>query len=355
MRLMQPVIAFFLLLTLIIFCACNSKKQAPQLPPAQPPTQVDIIIAAGANISNTIEVNGTVVANESAELRPEISGRLTYLFVPEGKQVQQGTVLARINSADLQAQVNKSKVQLELAQQTEERLRKLLDIHGVNQADYDAALNNVNNLKADISYNEALIDKTVIRAPFTGIIGLRQVSPGAYVTPTNVIATIQQLSKLKIDFTLPEVYANYVKRGAYADVLVDEVNGKKEKALIVAVEPQVDLNTRNLKVRALLESSAATPGAFVKVYLVTATDRNSVMVPTNAIIPDAMNKKIVTVKNGKAVFADIETGVRKEGLIEVTKGLQPGDSIVVSGVLFARPNAPVQVRAVKKIEEVVQQ
>ncbi|QEC70217.1 efflux RND transporter periplasmic adaptor subunit [Panacibacter ginsenosidivorans] len=350
---MQRFIALLFITTLFFF-SCKSKKQAPQTPPASPPVEVDVIVAAGENISNSIEVNGTVVANESAELRPEISGRLTYLNVPEGKPVQQGTVLARINSADLEAQISKSKVQLDLAQQTEERLRKLLDIHGVNQADYDAALNNVNSLKADINYTEALIDKTVIRAPFTGVIGLRQVSPGAYVTPANIIATIQQVNKLKIDFTLPEAYANAVQRGAYIDVLTDEATGKKEKALIIATEPQVDINTRNLKVRAVLESSNANPGSFVKVYVVTGKDRSSVMVPTNAIIPDAMNKKIGTVKNGKAKFVDVETGVRKQGTIEVTKGVQAGDTIIVSGVLFARPNLPVQIRAVKKIDEVVE-
>ncbi|MEP6845209.1 MAG: efflux RND transporter periplasmic adaptor subunit [Panacibacter sp.] len=352
---MQRFVTLLLLVVIACVCSCGNKKQAPQQLPPAPPTQVDVIIAAGENISNIIEVNGTVVANESAELRPEISGRLIYLNVPEGKMVQQGTVLARINSADLEAQINKSKVQLALAEQTEERLRKLLDIRGVNQADYDAALNNVNGLKADINYTEALIDKTVIRAPFTGIIGLRQISPGAYVTPTNIIATIQQVSKLKIDFTLPEAYGSHVQRGAYVDVLTDEASGKKERAMIIATEPQADLNTRNLKVRAQLESSAATPGSFVKVYVSAGEDRNSVMVPTNAIIPDAMNKKIVTVKDGKALFVNIETGIRREGIIEVTSGLKAGDSIVVSGVLFARPNFPVKVRAVKKIGEVIQQ
>jgi len=352
---MRPVFSFFLLAIIVSISACKSKKQAPDRPPATPPPQVDVIIAAGENITNAIEVNGSVVANEAAELHPEISGRITYLNVPEGKMVQQGTVLARINSADLQAQIGKSKVQLELAKQTEARLRQLLDIGGVNQADYDAAVNNMHNIEADITYNEALLDKTIVRAPFTGVIGLRLVSPGAFVTPTDIIASIQQVSKLKIDFTLPESYADYVKRGAYVDVLLDEASGKKEKALIIATEPDVDINTRNIKARAILESTTATPGAFVKVYVTTGKDRNSVMIPTNAIIPDAMNKKAVTVKNNKAVFVNIETGVRREGIIEVTKGLQPGDSVVVSGVLFARPNGDVKVRAVKKLADVVQQ
>ena len=155
------------------------------------------MIASLQPVTNIIEANGTVIANESVELRPEVSGRLTYLNVPEGKQIAQGTVLARINSADLEAQLQKSKVQLELAQKTEERLRKLLDVQGINQSDYDAVVNQVNSLKADIAYTQTLIDKTVIRAPFSGTVGLRQVSPGAYVSPATIIATIQQLWESK--------------------------------------------------------------------------------------------------------------------------------------------------------------
>jgi len=338
---------------LILSAACNSKKQ----PPAKrqdSPVIVDVIIAGASTISNSLEVNGTVIANEYAELHPEVSGRLTYLNVPEGKSIPQGTIIARINDADLQAQLNKSQVQLELAKQTEERLHQLLDIKGVNQADYDAALSQVNNISADISYTRSLIDKTVIRAPFSGVAGLRQVSPGAYVTPATIIASMQQLSKVKIDFTLPEAYSASVQKGTYVDVLIDEANSKKHKALIIASEPQVDVNTRNLKVRAMLQDTIANPGSFVKVNIVLGKDKSSVLVPTNAIIPDAMNKKMVIVKNGNAVFVDVETGVRKEGAVEVTKGLQAGDTVVVSGVLFAKPNAPVQIRSVKQLKDVVQ-
>src|SRR5690349_2456818 len=198
--------------TIVSLVACKGKS-GPEKPRQNPPTTVDVIIAKTQPVDNTIEANGTVIANETVELRPEVSGRLTYLNVPEGKKVAQGTVLARINSADLVAQLQKSKAQLELAEITVQRLKTLLDVGGVNQSDYDAAVNTVNNFKADMAYTQTLIDKTVIRAPFSGTIGLRQVSPGAYVSPSNVIATIQQLSRSKIDFTLPEQYSNLVKIG----------------------------------------------------------------------------------------------------------------------------------------------
>ena len=181
-------------LSLLLMTACKSKQEAPKQNNAPQTVSVDVIIASPQTISNTIEANGSVVANEYVELHPEVSGRLTYLNVPEGTKVQQGTIIARINDADLQAQLIKSKVALDLAQKNEERLRKLLAINGVNQSDYDVALNAVNGYKADITYTQSLIDKTVLKAPFTGVIGLRQVSLGAYLSPTIVIISDRTLS-----------------------------------------------------------------------------------------------------------------------------------------------------------------
>src|SRR5262249_17838152 len=150
-------------------------------------TVVDVIVAKAQTITNHIEVNGTVVANEYVDLHPEASGRLIYLNVPEGRFVTAGTVIARVNDADLKAQIEKSKVQLDLAEKTEGRYKQLLSVNGINQSDYDAALNQVNGYKADIDYYQALLDKTVVKAPFDGTVGLRQVSLGAYVSPTTLI------------------------------------------------------------------------------------------------------------------------------------------------------------------------
>jgi len=284
-------------------------------------------------------------------LHPEISGRLTFLNVPEGKTVQQGTIIARINDADLQAQLTKEKVALELAKRTEERLRKLLLVDGINQADYDAAKTAIDSYKADIDYTEALIDKTVIRAPFTGEVGLRQVSTGAYLTPASLITTVQQNTKMKIDFTLPEMYSNVLKIGATVDVEADAAKGVKKKATIIAVEPQVNINTRNLKVRAILQDGTFNPGTFVKVYVASSVDTRVILVPTGCIIPDDKNKQLIVVKNGKANFVNVETGLRQADNIEITKGVQIGDSVVVTGILFARPKAAVKVRSVKTLDQ----
>ena len=339
------------MLLLCIFSACKKKIADKGKPKETPPVIVDVMIATPQPINDTVEANGTVVANEFLELHPEVSGRLTYLNIAEGKPVAQGTILAKINDADLRATLAKTRVQLDLAQKTEQRFKKLADVGGINLSDYDAALNTVNGYRADIQYTQAQIDKTVIRAPFSGIAGLRKVSPGAYVTPATALVTIQQVSKVKIDFTVPEMYSNMIKTG---QTVVAEYNGDEHNrgtALIVAVEPGANTNTRNLQVRALLEETDVNPGAFVKVFIDAGKGRSCVMVPTNAIIPNDKANQLIVVKKGIANFVNVQTGVRQANNIEITQGINAGDSVVVTGVLFARPKSKVKVRGIKKLSE----
>ncbi|MBL0356910.1 MAG: efflux RND transporter periplasmic adaptor subunit [Chitinophagaceae bacterium] len=349
---LKQVLVLCSLSLLFMLAQCNSASTKKDTPKEALPVLVDIMIAEKQPVNNIIEANGTVIANEYIELRSEVSGRLTYLNLAEGRAIAQGTVIARINDADLRAQIGKSKVQLDLAEKTVGRYKQLLDINGLNQADYDAAVNTVNGLKADMAYTQALIDKTVIKAPFSGVVGLRQVSPGAYITPSTIIATLQQTQQVKIDFTLPDMYADIIKNGAVIEVELDALTKKKSKAVIVAAEPGANTNTRNLKVRALLKDGTVNPGAFVKVYIDAGKERSSVKVPANCIIPDDRNNQVVLVKNGLASFANIQTGVREANSVEVISGINPGDSVVVTGVLFARPKSKLKVRSIKKQEEI---
>jgi membrane fusion protein (multidrug efflux system) len=334
----------------IIFSACKSDKKDAFLKNRHPEQIiVDVIIAYPTAVSTTIEANGTVVANEYVELHPEVSGRLTYLNVPEGRYIPKGTLIARINDADLQAQVNKSKVLLKLAEKTEQRLRKLLAVNGVNQADYDAAQSSVDGYKADIAYTQSLIDKTIIKAPFSGIVGLRQVSPGAYLTSSDIIATIQQLDKIKVDFTIPEEYTHLIKKGGTVEVETNDLKQTREKAVIIATEPQINQNTRNLKVRAVLQDNKINPGAFLKVYVSSGVDKKAIMVPTSVIIAEDINKQLVLVKNGRASFVNVQTGLREADNVEIRQGVNPGDTVVVTGGLFARPKAPLKIRSIKNL------
>ncbi len=342
----------FLIPFALFFIECGKKnKQEDLSKKADPPAVVDVMVAQNQSISSITEANGSILANEFVELHPEVSGRITYLNIPEGATVAKGTILARINDSDLQAQFNKTKVQIELSKKTEQRLTKLLSINGIGQAEYDAALNEVNTLNADLEYTKVLIDKTILRAPFSGVIGLRQISQGAYVTPATILATMQQVNKLKVDFTVPEEYSGIIRKGSIVEVAVEGQNNARCKAVVIAREPQINQTTRNLLIRATLSNCTANPGTFAKVYFNAGTARNSITIPTNAIIPDDKNKKIVVVKGGKATYVVIETGVRKESFVEVTKGISVGDTVVVDGVLFARPDKPVKIRSVKTNEQ----
>lgn len=351
---MKKIYISVLLVSVLLACKGKKEEKTSGGKPGGSPALVDVLIAAPEVLSNTLEANGTVVAQEWVELRPEVQGRLTFLQVPEGTVVNQGTVIARINDADLQAQINKTKVQLDLAQKTEARIAKLIAVGGINQADYDAALNQVNSLKADLVYTQSLIDKTVLKAPFTGLLGLRQVSPGAFVSPQTVIATLQQVDKMKVDFTVPEKYARLIRKGAEVQVQTDLSSADRHRAVITATEPQINSVSRNLRVRAVLQGARPNPGSFVKVYLTRRQDQPSILVPTNSIIPDDKSKQVVLIKDGKAMFTNVTTGIRTEDMVEVLSGVKKGDSVVVSGVLFCRPKSPVKIRGVKTVEQLKQ-
>lgn len=345
----------FVIVSLLLLAACKAKQEpAKSKENAPQKVLVDVMVASAHTIQNTVEANGAVIADEFVELRSEVNGRLVYVNIQEGAQVEKGTVLAKINDADLQAQLNKAKVSLSLATKTEERLRKLLSISGINQADYDVALNQVNSLKADIAYTQAMIEKTVLRAPFSGTLGLRQVSMGAYLTAANVITTVQKLDRKKIDFTLPETYRSLIVKGKQIDVLVPGKIIQSLTAEIIATEPQANSLSRNIKVRAILNGGNLTPGAYVKVKLANSSINNTILVPTNCIIPDDKKKQLVLVKEGKALFTTVETGERTAGMIEILKGVNPGDSVVVTGVLFAKPKADLKIRSIKTFEQLNQ-
>jgi membrane fusion protein (multidrug efflux system) len=354
LSLFRPLHISCLLVIFIFSYSCGYKKAATNSVAPDPPTIVDVLVAKPQTITDTVEANGTVVANEYAVLHPEVSGRITYLDVPEGKFIPKGTIIARINDADLEAQIAKSQVLLDLAQKTADRYAKLIEVNGINQSDYDAALNTVAGYKADIVYTQALIDKTIIRAPFDGVAGLRLVSPGAYVSPTDVIASMQNIEKLKIDFTIPQEYAGIIQKGNLVDVESD--NGAVAtvvQAEIVAIEPQVNQSSHNIRVRAVLSEGKLNPGTFVKVYVVKHSSNYGIMVPTNAIIPEDINNQLVLVKNGKARIVEVQTGLRQANNVEITKGINAGDTIVVTGVLFAKPDAALTVRNILSLEKPV--
>jgi len=342
-------VAFILILGLF---ACKEKTKPTDKFNVNAPVSVDIAIAAAQVVDKVIEVNGSVVASEFVDIRPESNGRIVFLQIPEGKMVTAGTVLAKLNDADLQAQMQKIKVQLALAIINEQRNYKLLEAKGINQSDYDISLQQVNSLKADIAYTQSLIDKTVIKAPFAGQMGLKQVSLGAYISTATTIVSLQKVDQLKVDFTLPEIYQNYIKVGKKVTVESIANPGVKMNATISAIEPQIIATSRNIKVRANLQGKLL-PGAYTKVFLGENQQKPSILVPSNIIIPDSKVKQLVVVREGKAKFISVETGYRTASAVEITAGVKLGDSLVVAGMLFVRDGSDLKIGKTLPLVEII--
>ena len=331
----------------VLLLSCKGKKEGekgPAAPAAAAPLVVEAMIARPTSLSADIEIPGTIQASESTEIHPEIAGRITQLNVNEGKNVSKGTLLVKLFDGDLQAQMRKLKVQLQIAEQTEKRQAELLKIQGISQQEYDLSLLQVNNLNADMDIVRQAIIKTEIRAPFTGRLGLRNVSPGAYITPSTIVTTISQLNNLKIQFNVPERYSPQVKNGMTVVFSVDG-SPKTYTAKVSATEVHVEENTRSLAVRALIQNPDAslTPGAFAKVKIQLGENENALLIPNNAIIPIGRKKQIFLYQGGKAAPVDIVTGIRDSTNIQVLEGIKAGDTVITSAILFLRPASPVTI------------
>jgi len=285
------------------------------------------------------------LATEEAELKTEASGRVVFLQLPEGKAVKAGTLLLKVNDADLQAQLNKTKIQLKLAFDTERRVHRLLQIEGTSKQEHDNAIAALHSLKADSAYIQAQIAKTEIHAPFDGVIGIRNVSVGSYVTPLLAVAKIHQINPIKIDFSLPEKYTSLLTVG-------DQIRFKTESspqsfsAKITVKDPEVDLTTRSVRYRAFCQNpkEVLIPGSYARVEIPLKKSGEYLFVPTEAVVPFLKGKKVFVVKNGQAEEKIVETGLRTEEHIQVLSGLETGDSVVVNGNFQLKKGAAVRVK-----------
>lgn len=313
----------------------------------RPPARVDAFIVTTQTVSESIEVSGTIVAEQSTEIHPEVSGRIIALNVREGVVVGKGAMLAKLYDADLQAQKRKIEVQLQIARQTEARYEELQKIGGISKQDYDVTVLQVNNLRADLDIINTAISRTVIRAPFSGKLGLKMVSTGAFVTPLSVITSIQKTNELRLDFTVPEKYSSQIKNGQYVNFTV-EGSERNYTATVFATESGIQENTRSLTIRARVKGYEAglIPGSFARVRLSFEPNTNALMVPTQAVIPQARGKKIYLYKNGIVESVEVETGVRDSSNVQVLSGLVKGDTVITTGLLGLKPKAKVIIKSI---------
>jgi membrane fusion protein, multidrug efflux system len=288
---------------------------------------------------------GSLIADESVMIRPEIDGRLVGIHFEEGQTIAKGARLVTLDPAELQAQLAQAQAQARTELQRYERAKELLAQQFVSREAVDLAKNNLDRADALRREAEARLSKTEIRAPFSGTVGLRSVSPGAYVKKGDDIARLENLGAIKVDFRVPEGYVSKLHAGQEIAVRLDAFPGEAFTGRIFAVEPVVDERTRTIVLRGRIrnDNMKLKPGMFVRVALVTDKRQNAITVPEQAIWPIGQENFVYRVQDGKAVQTKIAITSRRPGSVEIGTGLSAGDVVVTEGQMKLKDGAPVMV------------
>ncbi len=306
------------------------------------------LLASGYVINPTdmdelVYSTGSLIPDEEVELSFETSGKVVGIYFKEGSRVQKGDLLAKLNDQPLQAQLMKLDAQLKLSKEREFRQRQLLDKDAISQESYDQVSTELQSIEADIMLIKARISETELRAPFDGIVGLRMISEGAITNTQTTIVRLVKISPLKIEFSIPERYAGEVSSGFPISFVIDG-NPKIFTAMVYAVEPKVDLNTRTIVARAMYpnKNEELKPGRYASVRALLSKIEHTIKVPTQAIIPEMEGEKVFVYKDGIAKEVKITIGLRTESHVQVRSGLSFGDTLLTSAILQLRHNIPVQ-------------
>jgi membrane fusion protein, multidrug efflux system len=339
-----------LLLSVKLLFFPNGKKAGIRKDLKNSAYPVSVYVVGKEALEEKLYANGTLVPFESAEIRTEASGILTYLNVPEGKMVPEGTLLAKSSDSELRAQLEKVKVQIRFAKETEARHQQLYKANGLSKEEYDLSRSALALLVADSNHIAAQLHKTEVRAPFTGILGIKNVSKGSYVTPSVVITQLQQTHPIKLEFSVPEKYAHFFKKGEQVVFRIEGLT-HKHKAIIALKDPIVDSQSRGVRFQAHASnaSNELLSGSFAQVELSLGSKPKAVFVPTDAIIPTLKGKKLYVIANSKAQERRVETGLRTEDYIQVLSGVEVGDSVIVDGNTQLKLGATLKVLKSKEL------
>ncbi|MDQ6530553.1 efflux RND transporter periplasmic adaptor subunit [Flavobacterium sp. LHD-85] len=309
------------------------------------PTTVNGIIIKTSTFDNNLALSGSIEANEQVEIHSEVSGIVEGIFFNEGSNVTKGQVLLKVNDIELKAQLRQALTREDLAAENARRAKLLLQKEAISQEEADVAKADLASAQAQSQLIRAQISKTSVRAPFSGKIGLRNISPGTYITPTVLVAKLVNTSKLKITFSIPEKYAAEVKSGSVIDFKVSG-SDKTYNAKIYAIEPEVAVATRTLQIRALADNidGKLFPGTFADIKLPLNIIKDAIVVPSQAIVPIQDGKKVYIANNGQAKEVMVDATTRTDSSILILAGLKPGDTLITSGVMSLKDEAPIKVK-----------
>ncbi|MBK6890528.1 MAG: efflux RND transporter periplasmic adaptor subunit [Sphingobacteriales bacterium] len=307
----------------------------------------DGFIVKPTSVSNKIVSSGRLAANEQVNIQPEVNGKITQIFFTEGKAVNKGATLVKLDDADLLAQINKVQTQRQLSVNTEERQKKLLDINGISKQEYDLTTTQIRSFDADLAILRTQLEKTEIKAPFSGVIGLRNISIGAVVTSGTILTVLQQLNPLKLEFSVPEKYANDLKTGQKIKCAFP---GMKDTLIgtIYVINPIIDAATGTIMAKAKIDNSGnkLSPGQFANVEILLNSKPQAILIPSQSVIPGTRFKQVATYKNGVVQMKEVVTGERNESEVEILQGLEFGDTVLTTGIMQARDQGKVQLKQI---------
>lgn len=341
---------------LVAFAAC--KKAAPNAGAAQtggaggppPGMPVDVAVARAERVVDAIPATGQIEAIQSIELRPEVEGRIVEILVREGQLVDQGQGLFKVDDAELKAQLARAAADRDLARQELERTRTLMQQNASSAALLERAEATARSTEAAHDLLRIRLERTVVRAPFAGIVGRRLVSLGDYVSSATRLVPLQTVNPQRVSFNVPERYAERLRRGQKVTFRVAALTNQSFEGTVDFVDPSVQLPARTILVKAVVPNPRGQlqPGMFAELELATEVRENAVVVPEDAVVPLRGATFVWVAKDGKAERRDVTLGVRTPGFVEVRSGVAAGEQVVVGGQERLAPDAPVMPRVVER-------
>lgn len=328
-------------LTTLLYACADEQKETVQAPP---PMAVDYLVASGSEMANEINIPGTILPFEYVDLYAEIDGRIASIHFTEGQNVSKGQLLFKLDTDILEAQLKQVISDLDFAKKDEQRKKALLEAKSISLEDYELSQSKKMNLEAQAEVLRVQIQKGRVVAPFSGKVGLREVSEGAFVSPSTKLTNLAQSDRVKIEFSIGERYAQSVKIGTEISFNFAS-DSTMHMAKIYATSPTIDPQTRMLTVRAEVKTKAlAIPGTFIEINYSLGIDAKSIMVPASALVPVLNGQKIWIIENGLAKSVMIQPGLRNKKEVQIIGDIELGDTIVLSGLLGIREGMPVTIK-----------
>lgn len=342
------VLLFFLVMLLAACTTRSGERSAIGYKNEQKPAVADAIVLTDSVLDHSIKTNGTLLPAEEVEIRSETPGRIVSINFKEGSYIGKGELLVKMDDRELQAQLRKLNLEEKLIAEDAARKEKLLEINAISHEDYDKVINQLEITRANIMLAEVQVAKTEIRAPFSGIVGLRQVSTGGYVSTSTLVSRLQQVDPVKLEFTIPEKYREKIKPGVSVSFTIDGIR-KVFIASVYAIEPAADPLTHSIRLRALCPNpgNLLLPGAFARVEIKLEKLNNAITIPAEALIPVIDGQKVLVCRNGKVASQKVETGIRSERMVQITEGLNQGDTVFISGLLVLKDEMKANPRLVQ--------